>query len=102
MLAVVNNHRHDHKKNFSYLGRPQPFKTYEIFEGLQQSTVNSPILFNILTMSLLALFGLNTDEDKFASAYADDMIVGLAGKQPLELQEKLEQLVNNINNVYKI
>ncbi|CAG5071954.1 Similar to pol: RNA-directed DNA polymerase from mobile element jockey (Drosophila melanogaster) [Cotesia congregata] len=53
-------------------------------------------------MSLLALFGLNIDEDKFALAYADDMIVGLAGKQLLELQEKLEQLVNNINNVYKI
>lgn len=77
-------------------------KTYKILEGLQQGTVNSPLLSNIFTMALLQLFNLNIKENLFAVAYADDIIVGVAGKNPPKLQNQLEKLVNNINEYYKI
>ncbi|CAG5102993.1 Similar to ORF1: Nucleic-acid-binding protein from transposon X-element (Drosophila melanogaster) [Cotesia congregata] len=65
-------------------------------------TVNSPLLFNIFTMALLQLFNLNIKENLFAVAYADDIIVGVAGKNPTKLQNELKKLVNNINDYYKI
>ncbi|KAH0540227.1 hypothetical protein KQX54_014785 [Cotesia glomerata] len=63
--------------------------------------VNSPLLFCIFIMALLNSFGLNTIENRFAVTYADDLIVGIAGKQPLKLQTDLETLINYINNFYK-
>lgn len=48
------------------------------------------------------MFGLNTNKNLFAEAYADDLIVGIAGKQPQDLQDNLEELVNKINSFYCI
>ncbi|CAD6222054.1 GSCOCG00005314001-RA-CDS, partial [Cotesia congregata] len=38
-------------------------RSYKILEGLQQGTVNSPLLFNIYTMALLQSFGLNKESN---------------------------------------
>ncbi|CAG5084237.1 Similar to RTase: Probable RNA-directed DNA polymerase from transposon BS (Drosophila melanogaster) [Cotesia congregata] len=112
---VLNNTKKDapdeHKKEQPFINITQTFsvwdgvntskKSYKILEGLQQGTVNSPLLFNIYTMALLQSFGLNKSENLFAVAYADDIITGIVGKNPAKLQEDLETLVNKINNYYK-
>lgn len=77
-------------------------KKYKILEGLQQGTVNSPLLFNIFIMALLKSFGLDTDDNLFAIAYADDLIIGVAEKQPTTLKTRLEYLVNEINRFYRV
>ncbi|CAD6240958.1 GSCOCG00009029001-RA-CDS [Cotesia congregata] len=77
-------------------------KKYEILEGLQQGTVNSPLLFNIFIMALLKSFGLDTDDNLFAIANADDLIIGVAEKQPSTLKNRLEHLVNEINRFYRV
>ena len=42
---------------------------------LQQGTINSPILFNIYTSDLLKYFNLNSEPNKKALAFADDLII---------------------------
>ncbi|CAG5093329.1 Similar to ORF1: Nucleic-acid-binding protein from transposon X-element (Drosophila melanogaster) [Cotesia congregata] len=112
---IIPNHLNNKKSNSSaQTQKEHPFVTYDQLtkilrklpnktsKGLQQGTVNSPLLFNIFTMALLQLFNLNIKENLFAVAYADDIIVGVAGKNPPKLQNELEKLVNNINDYYKI
>lgn len=75
--------------------------TFPIEEGLQQGTVNSPILFNIYTSRLLRMFGLNSETDKHGKAFADDFIAYIIGTNPQKLQEDLNTLLNNINRTYQ-
>ena len=74
--------------------------TFDTEEGLQQGTVNSPLLFNIYNSDVLNLFELNTNNDTHSIAYADDLIIYVAGKSPDTIASKLEALVNNVNNYY--
>ena len=72
----------------------------EIENGLQQGTISSPKLFNIFNSDILNLFDLNKDNETFSSAFADDLIIGITGKNIKEMREKLNNIVNKINDYY--
>ena len=74
--------------------------SFKLNNGLQQGTVNPPVLFNIYISDILNLFGLNSDPNKSARAFADDLIVYIAGKKPREIEKQLETLVNKIHSYY--
>lgn len=76
-------------------------KTFELREGLQQGTVTSPVLFNIFNSCIKNLFELNSGNDTYSIAFADDSIIYVAGKKPIEIQSRLQKLVNNVNNLYQ-
>lgn len=76
-------------------------ETYKIQEGLQQGTVNSPILFNIFTSDFINLGQTNTNNKTFSIAFADDLIIYVADKKVQDIQSKLEKLVNMTNDCYK-
>ena len=58
---------------------------FQVKNGLQQGTVNSPILFNIYMSNILELFELNKTKDKGALAFADNVIVYISGTKPSEI-----------------
>ncbi|XP_076659970.1 uncharacterized protein LOC143363244 [Halictus rubicundus] len=66
--------------------------SYTVKEGLTQGTVNSPILFNIFTHNITNLFQLNTNNNTYSAAYADDLIILVADTHPNIVQNKLELL----------
>lgn len=70
--------------------------TYKLFNGLQQGTVNSPLLFSIYTAAILNMFNLNTVNNPQAIAFADDLIVYLADSWPSIIQEKLQETFNKL------
>ena len=74
--------------------------SFKLKNGLQQGTVNAPVLFNIYISDILNLFGLNSEPNKSALAFADDLIVYIAGKKPSEIEKQLETLVNKIHSYY--
>lgn len=74
---------------------------FELKEGLQQGTVTSPVLFNIYNSDILNLFELNANNNTYSIAFADDLIIYVADKKPIEIQNKLQKLVNNVNNFYQ-
>lgn len=59
----------------TYSGETSSKKSYKIKNGLQQETINSPILFNIFTSDMLNSFNLNTPENPQAIAFADNLVV---------------------------
>lgn len=69
-------------------------------EGLQQGTVNSPILFVLYTCALLSLFQLNTENLK-AIAFADDLAVYLSGRSPKKIQTGLQQTLDKIDKFFQ-
>ena len=73
---------------------------FQVKNGLQQGTVNSPILFNIYISNILELFELNKTKDKGALAFADDLIVYISGRKPSKINQSLEILVNKIHSFY--
>ena len=75
-------------------------RTFKIEEGLQQGTVNSPLLFNIFNSKVLNEFGLNTNNNARSIAFADDLLIYLGGKYPDDSAQKLEKIVNKINTYY--
>lgn len=77
-------------------------EVFLVEDGLQQGTVNSPILFNIYTSGLLKLYNMNNNNNRYAIAFADDLIVYLAGKNVKLLQDHLEKLLDNIFKYYKL
>ncbi|CAD6220028.1 GSCOCG00012947001-RA-CDS, partial [Cotesia congregata] len=76
-------------------------KLFTIKEGLQQGTVNSPILFNIFSSKLLKMFGLNSEVDKFGKAIADDFIAYVIGTNPALLRDELNKILANLNKTYQ-
>ena len=76
-------------------------KTFSIIEGLQQGSVCSPDLFNIF-LDGLNLYDLNSNNNTFSIAFADDAIIYVAGKKLTEVQSKLQDLVNKINQHYQM
>ncbi|XP_015440401.1 PREDICTED: RNA-directed DNA polymerase from mobile element jockey-like [Dufourea novaeangliae] len=73
---------------------------FSITEGLQQGTVNSPILFNILLSDLPNLFNLNDNGKSYALAFADDLIVYTTANNVNTVKDNLEDLVEKINQYY--
>ncbi|XP_015435706.1 PREDICTED: RNA-directed DNA polymerase from mobile element jockey-like [Dufourea novaeangliae] len=73
---------------------------FRITEGLQQGTVNSPILFNILLSDLPRLFNLNENRKSSALASADDLIVYTYGNKVKTVRDNLEEIVEKINQYY--
>ncbi|XP_063993676.1 uncharacterized protein LOC135171219 [Diachasmimorpha longicaudata] len=77
--------------------------TFNIKDGLQQGTVNSPILFNIFTADIINSFDMNQpNSNKFSIAYADDLIIYISGAKAATISRDLETLVNKINNLYSM
>ena len=79
----------------------QSLKNFKIEEGLQQGTVNSPILFNIYNSDTLNLFDLNNNNNTYSIAFADDLLIYCWGKYPEPTQTKLEVIANKINKYYE-
>lgn len=76
-------------------------KTYELTNGLQQGTVNSPILFNIYTSNMLKLFNLNTPGHPQIIAFADDVIVYVADRWISNIQKKLNDIIYKLQEYYE-
>lgn len=60
-------------------------RAFNITDGLQQGTINSPLLFNIYTADLLKLFGPQNTGCSLL-AFADDLIVYIAHRKPMEIK----------------
>lgn len=65
-------------------------KIFKINNGLQQGTVNSPILFNIFTAEVLKIFNLNQPNKPQAIAFADNLIIYLVDSWPSRIQQTLQ------------
>lgn len=83
------------------LGRNTSSLEFKIKNGLQQGTVNSPILFNIYTSDVLKLFSSNTEHETNTIAFADDLILYYAHKWPSVIQNKLQDVFDRITLYYK-
>ena len=68
--------------------------------GLQQGTVNSPLLFSIYNNDLQNLFNLNTSTHKHSIAFADDLIIYVTGRKTEKIRTELQELFNKINEYY--
>lgn len=71
-----------------------------ILEGLMQGTVNSPKLFNILTKGVLLLFIYQVICKKYSIAFADDLLLMLAHKDPKIVRDELEKMLHDVNVFY--
>lgn len=69
---------------------------FRIVEGLQQGTVNSPVLFNIFVSDLANLFNFNKTGYPTLLMFADDIIVYLADNRAIPLRDNLEATVDKI------
>ncbi|CAG5073549.1 Protein of unknown function [Cotesia congregata] len=74
---------------------------FNILEGLQQGTVTSPILFIIFTSTILNKFGLNSGNNTYSGAYADDETVYVADSKIPVIQDKLTKIINEKYHCYK-
>ncbi|XP_033361822.1 uncharacterized protein LOC117240075 [Bombus vosnesenskii] len=75
-------------------------KEFSIKNGLQQGTVNSPLLFSIYNSDLLNLFDLNTSTHKRSIAFADDLIIYVTGRKTKTIKTELQELFEKINDYY--
>ncbi|XP_017796810.1 PREDICTED: uncharacterized protein LOC108578067 [Habropoda laboriosa] len=73
-------------------------ETFHIKNGLQQGTVNSPIFFSIFISDLFNMYGLNNDHDKFAIAFADDLLVYIKDSKPSKIKIQLQDILNKIQD----
>ena len=73
---------------------------FRIREGLQQGTVNSPILFNIFLSDLPKMFNFNENNGAGLIAYADDVVVYVSGNRVEPIQNRLDSSVDFINRYY--
>ncbi|CAK9832643.1 RNA-directed DNA polymerase from mobile element jockey [Anthophora retusa] len=73
---------------------------FQIKNGLQQGTVNSPILFSIFISDLLNMYGLNNDTDKFAIAFADDLLIYTKDSKPSNIKTQLQDIFTKIQDYF--
>lgn len=92
---------HD-KKFITANGTTTSQHTFDIIEGLQQGTVNSPILFNIFTSDIHKVFALNDNNNTYSITYADDKIAYVADTTIVKVKDTLQTLTDKINNYYTI
>lgn len=69
---------------------------FSVKEGLQQGTVNSPILFNIFNSDILRLYEFNDKPNKSALAFADDIVIYHKSNNLTELQKDLQKSFENV------
>lgn len=74
---------------------------FKILNGLQQGTVNAPILFNIYTSDVLKLFDMNSTYPTKAIAFADDLIIYCEDAWPTRIQSTLQDRFDRILAYYK-
>ncbi|CAB0041214.1 unnamed protein product [Trichogramma brassicae] len=67
-----------------------------------QGTVNSPILFNIFTHKICCLNIFNDRPDVYSLAFADDLVLLAAGRDPLCVESHLQDLVNAVDRHYRL
>lgn len=75
--------------------------TFATNNGLQQGTVNSPILFSIYTADLLKIFEFNKYGESQVIAFADDLIVYLADDKVSIIQNKLQTTFNKLEYYFQ-
>ena len=75
-------------------------KEFTIKNGLQQGTVNSPLLFNIYNSDILNLFDMNKSTHKRSIAFADDLIIYVTGRKTKTINTDLQELFDKINDYY--
>lgn len=90
---MINN-----KKFVVTNGQQNSSKVFNVISGLQQGTVNAPILFNIFISELLQSYQLNKSPNKHILAYADDLIIYTGGKTIGVIQNNIQNMFNNIND----
>ena len=71
---------------------------FEVKNGLQQGTVTSPILFNIVNSNILNLSELNRNPYKKAIDFADDLIIYAIGKKLSIINKDLQEIYNKIQD----
>ena len=75
-------------------------KEFSIENGLQQGTVNSPLLFSIYNSDLLNFFNLNTFTHKRSIAFADDLIIYVKGCKTKTIRTELQEFSDKISDHY--
>ena len=75
--------------------------TFVVEEGLQQGSVISPKLFNILTKSVLKFANANTNQGSYSTAYADDLMIYVGHKDPKVVENILQNSVNEVDAYYR-
>ena len=78
-------------------GRNLSSNEYKIEEGLQQGTVNSPILFNLYLSDLPRIFNFNKPGFPAILTFADDIVVYMSGNRAKAIRDNLESTVDKIN-----
>ncbi|KAI4486122.1 hypothetical protein M0804_006611 [Polistes exclamans] len=89
------------RKYITWNGSSHSTVTFDIIEGLMHKTVNSHELLNIFTYAIPNLQPLNTNNNLYSAAFADDLIIFYCNKSPATVQSNLEMLVNKVNSLYK-
>lgn len=75
-------------------------QAFKIENGLQQGTVNSPILFNLYISDLLQMYGLNNDNNKCAIAFADDLLVYVRDNKVSKIKIHLQDIFGKIQDFF--
>ena len=76
-------------------------KIFTVKNGLQQGTINSPTLLNLFFSYILTLFKINEDQGCKAITYADDLIIYDHHRKISVVRDKLQDLLQKINNYCK-
>ena len=71
-------------------------REYILENGLQQGTVNSPILFNIYNSDILFHDSINIKPKRKALAFADDLIIYSRAKKVIDTQEELQNMFRKV------
>lgn len=88
------------KSFLTWDGNKTSTQEFLIREGLQQGTVNSPILFNIFTCDILKLFDIKNNPNTNAIAFADDLIIYTKDNKVSKVHPTPERVVDEVNHYY--
>ncbi|CAL7937382.1 unnamed protein product [Xylocopa violacea] len=91
---------HD-KKFYVTNGQHTSSRAFGIENGLQQGTVNSPVLFNIFISDLLRLYGVNNGDNKMTIAFADDLLIYIRHNKVSKLQIQLQEIFNKLQDYFQ-
>ncbi|CAK9816206.1 Probable RNA-directed DNA polymerase from transposon X-element [Anthophora plagiata] len=99
LVKILWNMLHEKKFYVAY-GQHKSSKAFRIDNGLQQGTVNSPVLFNIFISDLLQLYGLNNDDCKKGIAFADDLLIYTRHNKVSKLKIQLQETFNKLQDYF--
>ena len=87
------------KKFITWNGKITSTLNFKIEEELQQGSVISPKLFNLLTKGVLEIGNANSNNSIYSTTYADDLMVYAGDKDPVKVQNTLQILTQkNLNS----